>query len=1038
MPESPPQWERVRRVFHDALRRDLAARDEFLEEACGADEDLSAEVRSLLDAYERVASPPSEPSFEGEGRRVPSTELPDRLGPYLILELIGSGGMGEVYLAKDTRLARNVAIKILPMELARDAERVARFNREARLLAAMNHPNIATLHEIGEADGLKYLVLELVEGETLSARLRRGPLKYREALEIAGQVAAALEAAHDKGIIHRDLKPANIKLTAAGTVKVLDFGVAKMTAPETEPVDLSEVSTASFETSRTGMVIGTVAYMSPEQARGAEVDTSTDVWAFGCVLYQMLSGHKAFGGETVADTLAAILEREPDWGRLPAKTPPGGRALLARCLDKNPERRYDSGKALSDAIELLSYDAGVQASRRSGRNLAAAVARFPRGSSRWAPWLPAAAVLALIIGFVAVRSYWPSADAGGGMPMVESTEAFVTWPSHEQHARISPDGSWVAFVSDRAGQLSVWVKALGGGDARQLVPGAAFTNSPVWSPDSARIAYVTGREGEWLLQVVPVNGGPVESSELLPVVEFELVRWIDQSVYLLESPADRLESDTSMLWRFDVVERSFDQVFAAAPEHPFANDHVDVAPNGRKITYSMRTGDQQDVWIADIDGRNPERLTTNSARDYMPQWLGEEEIVFLSTRGGRPGLWRFSLRTRTASPVPSSPGNVRGIAASAAGNSLILQVLAEYADVWRLDPMTGSEQLLAADNLPEFWPTVSDDGSIIAFERVRSDGFGFADAEIVVGELRATGIGSERVVVADGYSPGISPNGRWVAYLLTGPEFSTELWVFDMQTQRTHRVTRRFTRSNRDPLPSDWFDINFDWAPDGSTLFFVANGEDEGDVTRIDEIRAVGMPTEAGSETRLIVRGEPRSEFRDLLLSPDGGRLVYAVGPRGSPEIRIHDLSDGSESVVFHDTGAAAVQFKGWLQDGALVVLRGISAGVSENRVEILNVGESGDVTHLGEISGALVHNARLEPRTETLYVIQDEAGIHNLGAYSLRERSLRRLTNNLQPQTSFSGLDITASGELLFSKHSRSLDLWHIRLGTGDPVPER
>jgi Tol biopolymer transport system component/tRNA A-37 threonylcarbamoyl transferase component Bud32 len=1021
MPESPPQWERVRRVFHDALRRDLAARDEFLEEACGADEDLSAEVRSLLDAYERVASPPSEPSFESDGRRVPSTELPDRLGPYLILELIGSGGMGEVYLAKDTRLARNVAIKILPMELARDAERVARFDREARLLAAMNHPNIATLHEIGEADGLKYLVLELVEGETLSARLRRGPLKYREALEIAGQVAAALEAAHDKGIIHRDLKPANIKLTAAGTVKVLDFGVAKMTDPETEPVDLSEVSTASFETSRTGMVIGTVSYMSPEQARGAEVDASTDVWAFGCVLYQMLSGHKAFGGETIADTLAAILDREPDWGRLPAKTPPGGRALLARCLEKDSKRRYDSGKALSDAIELLSYDTSGQVSPHMGR-------------SRWAPWLAVAAVLALIIGFLAVRGYWPPADAGGGMPMVEST-AFVTWPSHERHARISPDGRWVAFVSDyRTGHESIWVKALDGGEPRQLIAGVAVTTNPVWSPDSARIAYVTGREGQWLLQVVSLNGGPVETSEVLPFVNFKLVRWIDRSVYVLESPVYLLERSTSMLWRFDVVERDFERLLSAAPEYPFANDHVDVAPNGRKITYSMRTGDQQDVWIADIDGRNPERLTTNSAHDYMPQWRGEEEIVFLSTRGGRPGLWRFPLRTRTASQVPSSPGDVRGIAALAAGNSLILQVLDEFADVYKLDPATGSEQVLAHDSRAEFWPTVSDDGSIIAFERVRSDGFDFADAEIVVGELRATGIGSERVVVADGYSPRISPNGRWVAYLLTGSELSTELSVFDMQTQRTDRVTRRFKRSSRDPLPSDWLDINFAWAPDRSTLFFVTDGEDDSS----DEVREVSMPIQVDTEPRLIVRGEPRSQLRDLIISADASRLAYAVGPWGDSEIRVRSLADGVESVAFSDSGAGAIQLKGWLPDGSLVVLRTIGVGFSAGRVEVLKLDASGEVTRLGEISGAIMHNARLEPTTATVYLIQDEAGIHNLAAYSLYERSLRRLTSNLQPQTSFAGLEIAASGELLFSKHSRSLDLWHVRLGTGDPVPER
>src|SRR2546428_4045852 len=255
-----------------------------------------------------------------------------RLGAYEILALIGAGGMGEVYRAKDTKLHRDVAIKVLPDLFAKDPERLARFEREAHVLAALNHPHIAAIYGLEEANGSQFLILELVEGETLAERLKAGPLPLTETLTIARQVADALEAAHEKGIIHRDLKPANIKVTPGGVVKVLDFGLAKATGELQSP-------TMTVGSTQEGTILGTAAYMSPEQARGQAVDKRTDIWAFGCVLYEMLTGHVAFPGETVSDTIVAILEREPDWAALPATTPPMVARLLKRGLEKDPKRR---------------------------------------------------------------------------------------------------------------------------------------------------------------------------------------------------------------------------------------------------------------------------------------------------------------------------------------------------------------------------------------------------------------------------------------------------------------------------------------------------------------------------------------------------------------------------------------------------------------------------------------------------------------------------------------------------------------------------
>ncbi len=271
-----------------------------------------------------------------------------RLGPYEVLGPLGAGGMGEVYRARDTRLGRDVAIKLLPAEVAQDAERLARFRREAHLLASLNHPHIAAVHGLEELDGKLLLILELVEGEDLAERLKRGAIHVDEALGIAKQIAEALEEAHEKGIVHRDLKPANIKLTPEGKAKVLDFGLAKAYASDADSgkTDVSHSPTLTRAGTEAGVILGTAAYMSPEQARGKPVDKRADIWAFGVVLFEMLTGKRLFHGETVSDTLAAVLKTDPDWGLLPAETPPRVRALLRRCLTRDPRQRLrDIGDA---------------------------------------------------------------------------------------------------------------------------------------------------------------------------------------------------------------------------------------------------------------------------------------------------------------------------------------------------------------------------------------------------------------------------------------------------------------------------------------------------------------------------------------------------------------------------------------------------------------------------------------------------------------------------------------------------------------------
>jgi serine/threonine protein kinase len=361
------RWQQVSRLYHEAVKHPESARNAFLEEACGADESLRSEVLSLL--HQQVSA--EWMLREGAGaasENVPSIDgdlVGQRLGSYEIAALLGAGGMGKVYRARDTKLGREVALKVLHSEVAGDLDRLAYFDREARLLAKLNHPNIAAIYGIEENDRIRALVLELVEGDTLAQRLReRGPLLLAEALRVALQILKALEAAHAKGIIHRDLKPANIKVTADGTAKVLDFGIAKAIRPAAVQIDDS--TTVAFAAASTALIVGTPRYMSPEQARGADIDERADVWAFGCVLYEMLTGRAAFARAPVAATSA---DGEVDWNSLPSGLPSQLVSILKQCLEPTTSRRIRYVRDLRSQLDSVesSIEDGERHSTRTRR-----------------------------------------------------------------------------------------------------------------------------------------------------------------------------------------------------------------------------------------------------------------------------------------------------------------------------------------------------------------------------------------------------------------------------------------------------------------------------------------------------------------------------------------------------------------------------------------------------------------------------------------------------------------------------------------------
>jgi serine/threonine-protein kinase len=511
------EWERVAAVFEAALVREPTARMSFVREACADDPDVRHQVELMLAEVDRpmvIDQPVGEviAEFLADDR---ASMVGSQLGPYRVESLLGVGGMGEVYRAADTGLGRQVAIKILPADVSADPERLARLKREARILASLNHPNIGAIYGLetlaGPTGSLLGLVLELVEGPTLAERLEVGRLPVNEALALARQIAEALDAAHQQGIVHRDLKPANIKVRDDGTVKVLDFGLAKVanrgavedTATVRPPADAATITTPAMTAA--GIILGTAAYMSPEQAKGRPADKRSDVWAFGCVLYEMVTGRRPFSGEDVAEVLASVLTKEPDWQALPSTVPQPLRTLLQRCLVKDRRHRVadiSTATFVLDNVASLAVPAG-----------AASTVRQPHRAGR-RPIAAAVSAGALMVGVLGGALVWvatrPAPPRVTRFALSPTGAVRLSIDPVQRDLAILPDGTRVVYVGLTTQGSSLFARALDRLEPTELV-GSGVARAPFPSPDSQWVGFVDIAGGAPVLKKVAVTGGPAQT-----------------------------------------------------------------------------------------------------------------------------------------------------------------------------------------------------------------------------------------------------------------------------------------------------------------------------------------------------------------------------------------------------------------------------------------------------------------------------------------------------------------------------------------------
>ncbi len=917
---TPERWQQIEEIYHAALTRDERERAAYLREACAGDDALRQEVESLL-AHQGTAegflgTPALEVAAAAVTAGAPSAMIGRRIGSYQILSVLGVGGMGEVYRARDAELGREVAIKVLPRAFLADPERRARFEREARVLAALNHPHIGAIYGVEPVDGGRALVLELVEGETLAERIhavasgqyvasdfrrtRGGPaeagrhvqagfgLRVADALTIARQIADALEAAHEKGIVHRDLKPANIKFTARGTpppraedrrlerrlsaadvtdvtVKVLDFGLASINVGAAN--DLSQAPTVTAGATQDGVILGTAAYMSPEQARGQALDKRSDIWSFGCVLYEMLTGTRAFGGHGISDTLAFVITKEPDWTALPADTPASISKLLRRCLEKDRRERLHD---IADArIELKEAQGGPQSSTPVAPS-ASPTRERPPVVPRVVPWAVAGALgvgltLVLVRG-VPWRNVPPSAPP---VPLRLSAElgadaSLVT--DQGAAAILSPDGAVLAFVAQKStgGTSQLYLRRLDQLQATAL-SGTDEARSPFFSPDGQWIAFFAGGR----LKKISVTGGAAVA--LCDAPNGRGGTWAEDGTITFSAYA----AAGVGLSRVSSVGGTPEVLTKAVEGEPIQR-WPQVLPGDKAVLYTSQAGNFDSANIVVQPLPNGPRKVLLRSGYCCGRYLPSGHLVYLhdGTLFAAPfDLNRLELAGQPVPALEGVAGNpTTGVQLAMAANGTLVYLPAVSDDVpisW-IDRAGKTTPLRSA---PANWsnPFFAPDG-----RRIAMDIFDGTQVDVWIYDWARDALSRLTFDPSDDREPVWTPDGRWIVFGSTRDAKS----AFNLYWQRADGAgeAQRLTDSKNSQYPASWH-------PSGKFLVFVEASSQSGNDLMF-------LPVE-GDEASGRKPGKPtvflNSPFNETypMFSPDGRWLAYVSDESGRREMYV-------------------------------------------------------------------------------------------------------------------------------------------------------
>jgi Tol biopolymer transport system component len=893
------RYNRIKELLSKVINLPEEDRENYLDEACKDDPELRREIELILehkaDQLEilKTGGAITESVILESGAGKTDLFIGRTVGRYRILSLIGQGGMGTVYQAEDESLQRTVALKFLPIEYYFDEQSKTRFIAEAQTIAVLDHPNICTVYEIGESGGQSFIAMAFVQGESVREKISRGPLKIKEVMNIAIQVGEGLQHAHDRGVVHRDIKPSNLMVTDDGLVKILDFGIAR--------------SAERARITRTGSTLGTIAYMSPEQAMGEKIDHRTDIWSLGVTLYEMITGRLPFEREQAQTVIYAIQHEEPEpISALRSDVRVELEQIVSKCMQKNPDFRYQTGGGFVADVRYLQE----RMKTSSVRPTASGVLQSGQ-KSKWLSWVKVSAIvsLAVLAVFLITRyqDFLNEPFHAKNSFQVTSTSAMATEPA------ISPDGGRIAYTSNSSGNLDIYLIDARGGQSVQITDDHADDYDPAWFPDGSAIVFTSERSGSQAIWKIGQLGG--NAIQYLPNAHHPAIspdgKWITYT---------RMNADGNL--RVGIAPLS-----DLSKTRPITDDEDGIwhhrypawSPDGRFISYSA----QENIWVVSIEDGQTRPITLDGNYHLHTTWSPDGKYIYFSSeREGTKALW--SVPVRGGEPERLTMGTGFESHPSITGDGLRIAYTTEFVnhDIISLDTQSGQEWRLAGPYY-ESMPSIIPDKRGIVFASGRMDG----RSEIWYLPLLPAIDSAEPLRITDhqGNSshPVVSPDGKWIAYYrILGAQ--RDIWTIPLSGGPSNQLT---TNKSMDIHPT--------WSPDGGSIAFVSDRSGENQIWLMDiqDGKRMGEPTQ-------LSQGEISAIAP--VWSPDGKQIAYIghkedqldvwttlVEPRSTPEritrgtrpIRVRWDSSGSTLIVSGMWGSNNVTLREInLQSGEILV----------------------------------------------------------------------------------------------------------------------